>query len=261
MKRVLPKTYLVGVSRPDMRALAEYLGDSLQQEFQAEWDAARDAGVPDTMCLVSMFAKMCYKSLVPGKNENVTRTRSIADNIASVIDSGHGSVLEHVSFSFITTDCSRVFTHELVRHRVGTAFSQTSGRYVSIDELDMVLPPELCKDDGEPWDAVTTLMNDIEKGLRDLRDTLIDDDMPFADKKRITSAIRRLAPNGQANEIAWSTNLRQARHMIELRTSLAAEWEARLVFQQVADLLDRSSEWYLTGGTEDEDGQRTGLRV
>lgn len=31
-------------------------------------------------------------------------------------------------------------THELVRHRAGTAFSQTSGRYVRSNDVDMFLP-------------------------------------------------------------------------------------------------------------------------
>lgn len=248
------KTYLVAETFPNWDGVNQYLTETNQYAFTDDIREAEANGVPISLCLCSMFAKLCYKSLVPGKNENVTKTRSIADNIKSVIDSGHGSVLEHVWFSFITTGCSRVFTHELVRHRVGTAFSQTSGRYVSIDELDMVLPPELENDDH-----VAEIIASLELELRNLRKHLITDDMPFADKKRLTSAIRRLAPNGQSNEIAWSANLRALRHMIEMRTSPAAEWEIREVFMDVADHLLHPM--YLYGGTRQEDGSWKGLRV
>jgi thymidylate synthase (FAD) len=164
----------------------------------------------------------------------VTKIRAIEENLQAVIKSGHGSVFEHVWLNFVTTDCSRVFTHELVRHRVGTAFSQTSGRYVAIDHIDLVLPPELAEEDVVVGRAMTAIVG----ACKELRERLISDDMSFADKKRITSAIRRLAPNGQTNEIGWSVNVRSLRHLIELRTSEHAEWEIREVFQDVRKLVE-----------------------
>lgn len=220
-----------------------------------DWDVAHRVTHPLRLC--SMFAKLCYKSLVPGKNANVTKTRSIEDNIRSVIASGHGSVLEHIYFNFITTDCSRVFTHELVRHRVGTAFSQTSGRYCALDQDSQVVldDPVL-----EPVrDRLGYMFDQIRKDIMELRDEMITSDMSFAEKKKITSALRRLAPSGLSNEIAWSVNLRQLRHMIEMRTSVHAEWEIREVFREVASMIDPQ---YLTGGTYDaETGEWKNLRV
>lgn len=245
MKTVTPKTFLVGVTSPRMSAVAEYLKHTGQEEFLSSLEAATCG--PE-LCLVSMFAKMCYKSLVPGKNANVTRIRDIEENLMSTLDAGHGSVFEHVSLNFVTTDCSRVFTHELVRHRVGTAFSQTSGRYVSIESLDVVLPPEL----ADPTEGVAQYVQEtvelLEARLRNLRSMLIKEGMVFADKKRLTSAIRRLAPNGQANEIAWTVNVRALRHLLEMRTSRAAEWEMRVVFADVARIIQERWPLMLHGG-------------
>lgn len=53
------------------------------------------------------------------------------------------SVFEHCYLNFTVANCSRVFTHELVRHRVGTSFSQTSGRYVRSEALNLVIDPIL----------------------------------------------------------------------------------------------------------------------
>lgn len=59
----------------------------------------------------------------------------------------------------------------------------------------------------------------------------------FGRKKKITSALRRLLPNGQSNEIGFSANLRTLRHTVQVRTSRHAEWEIRFVFGKVYELL------------------------
>ena len=195
-----------------------------------------------------------------GKNANVSRVRDVEENLKSVIQSGHGSVFEHVWINWVTTDCSRVFTHELVRHRVGTAFSQTSGRYVAIEAIDLVIPPEL----QSVADDCLALAHSTSKQLQAMRNKLILPDMDFATKKKITSAIRRLAPNGQTNEIGWSCNIRSLRHMIEMRTSRHAEWEIRVVFNEVANTVADRWPLMLHGGTAetvDGLGEWRGLKV
>ena len=197
-------------------------------------EAAWLAGLTDAEILCSMFAKLCYKSLTLGHNENISRIRDIEDNLRNCFDVGHGSVFEHVNFNFIIADCSRVFTHELVRHRAGTAFSQNSGRFIRLDKIDIVFDPilepiiGLCREkqlSDEDWyrRAVETI------GLKDMKN--------FSQKKKITSALRRFAPNGQSNEIGFSVNLRSLRHTIMMRTGRHAEWEIRKVFEQIYLLL------------------------
>lgn len=235
----------MGITQPDLGGLADYLRYTDQFAFMEELQAAADS--LGSICLVSFYAKLCYKSLVLGKNANVSRVRDVEDNLKSVLQSGHGSVFEHVWLNFVTADCSRVFTHELVRHRVGTAFSQTSGRYVAIDNIDLVLPPDL-EERPDVRGHVENMRIQTTLGLVALRSMLVRDDMPFADKKRITSAIRRLAPNGQTNEIGWSCNVRSLRHMIEMRTSRHAEWEIRVVFNEVAAIVKSRWPIMLHGG-------------
>ena len=66
---------------------------------------------------------------------------------------------------------------------------------------------------------------------------LDDDGVPFAVKKEVTSALRRLAPLGLCTDIVWTANARTLRHVIEMRTAPGAEEELRLVFAQVAELM------------------------
>lgn len=145
------------------------------------------------------------------------------------------SVFEHCFLNFQITNCSRIFTHELVRHRVGTAFSQTSGRYVRTDTLFFVHDPIL----DNVLDDITDAMNYVENKYKLIEKKLdINNIKDFAKKKKLTSAMRRMLPNGQANEIGFSVNLRSLRHTITMRTSEHAEWEIRVIFNQIFDLVN-----------------------
>jgi thymidylate synthase (FAD) len=255
------KTYLIGYTSVDFDGLLEYLKDTDNEAFYAEIIEAVAAGVSEGECLCSFYAKLCYKSLSEGKNANITKIRAISDNLKGVFDSRHGSVFEHCCLNFVTKDCSRVFTHELVRHRVGTAFSQTSGRYVAIDKIDIVLPPEMEKvrDQVEEHAVATAVL------AKKLRAELIPEGSDFTFKKRMTSAIRRIAPNGQTNEIGWSCNIRALRHLIELRTARHAEWEIRYVFNEVAAIILKRWPGILYGHEAEDTGdglvEYTNLRV
>jgi len=233
MRFVKPKTYLVGVTDVNVEGLVQYLHDTDNKDFIKDYNDALESGISPGEALCSFYAKLCYKSLTIGKNLNVSKTRDIKSNIENIIKVGHGSVLEHCNLNFVTTNCSRVFTHELVRHRVGTAFSQTSGRYVALENIDFVFDPIL----KPVEDDIRGLLLQIEYTAARMREKLITAKMDFATKKKITSAIRRIAPNGQSNEIGWSMNIRALRHVIEMRTSRHAEWEIRVVFNDVANII------------------------
>ena len=232
---VTPKTYFLGCTVIDFNELRRYLEDTDQLEF---WDAislAKKEGLSEGEILISFYAKLCYSALTTKKNENISRVRDIYDNLLGTIKSGHLSVFEHCQLNFVIHNCSRVLTHELVRHRTGTAFSQTSGRYVRADRLDLVIDPILSPVSEEILELQDTLEQWYDSAVEKMG--LNNEGLPFSTKKKITSALRRLLPNGQANEIGFSCNLRTLRHTLVLRTSEHAEWEIRLVFNQIADLV------------------------
>ena len=189
---VKPKVYLIGYTTIDKNALIQYLNDTDQIEFLGEFQKAENEGLDVGEILCSFYAKACYASLTNKKNKNITKTRAIYDNIVSILDSGHGSVIEHCSLNFMITNCSRVFTHELVRHRAGTAFSQTSGRYVRTDTLNVVIDPIL-----EPaYDLVEEARLYLEQWYKKMEERLkIDQVKDFGTKKKLTSAMRWMLPN------------------------------------------------------------------
>lgn len=246
-KLVTPEVYWVGYTETNDSEIQRYLRDSGNDDFWQSIAEAREAGITNAEILCSMFAKLCYKSLTLGKNANITRVRDISDNLRGCFDVGHGSIFEHVGFNFVIRDCSRVFTHELVRHRIGTAFSQNSGRYIRLDEIDIIFDPIL-----EP---VREDFRDIQHYLEQKYAMMVqkmglDKMTDFAKKKKITSALRRIAPNGQSNEIGFSVNLRSLRHTIMMRTNRHSEWEIRLVFANIYHQLKLHYPTIFHGATE-----------
>lgn len=240
---VEPQVHIVGTTSVDREALILYLL-GLDPELSG-WARAR-AEVDDLTLLTEVMGRLCYRSWEPGLNPNVHRVRGdSALYIANLLDQEHGSVFEHVSISFILSNVSRVFTHELVRHRVGTAFSQESMRYVRLDSIPIWLSQDLL----DTLDALDpTYPSEYENDAREVlelmeakqdkwagRLALDHKDVSFDQKKKATSALRRVfTPTGVATSIGWTVNARELRHVLRLRTSPGAEEEMRLVFDMIA---------------------------
>jgi thymidylate synthase (FAD) len=247
-KFVEPKVYFVGYQVMNEPEVHRYLEDSGNLDFLKSIEDARRAGLSDAEIICSMFAKLCYKSLTLGHNDNISRVRDIEDNLQNCFDVGHGSVFEHVNFNFVVTDCSRIYTHEQVRHRVGTAYSQNSGRYIRSEELDIVFDPIL-----EPIRGLCEEMRGYNEGWyrRAVEASGIKSMKSFSDKKKMTSALRRFLPNGQVNEIAMTLNLRTIRHTVMIRTSRHAEWEIRKIYEGIYLLLKDKYKTMFYGAKEE----------
>lgn len=221
-----------------VRQLLEHLG---VPDWFPQPDLNRPGVVPShSEVLTEVAGKLCYLSFSTDLNKNLTRvgTRSNRQYIEEqIIGTKHGSVLMHSSATFALMDVSRVFTHELVRHMAGTAFSQVSGRYARTDEINYYLPSDI-ENEPEAKYLFQRAFTQMEEWIRELeRVTDIDNEQNFSVKKRLTSAFRRIIGNGQANHIIVTANHRAWRHMIEMRTSAGAEEEIRKVFVQIFDTL------------------------
>lgn len=233
MHETEPAVYLVARPSVSVDGMRGYLDDVGGASWLDRRLDETDGRPNDGELLVEFGGRVCYRSWEPGLNPNVTRIRTDKDEyFHNLIRSLHGSVLEHANYSFAFRNVSRVFTHELVRHRAGSAFSQESLRYVRLTDIGFRVPPAL-----EPVrEQVVNLVEQLEEFQVSAADALgLDDEgVPFSVKKEVTSALRRLAPIGLSTDILWTANLRTLRHVIEMRTAAGAEEELRLVFDKVA---------------------------
>jgi thymidylate synthase (FAD) len=231
-----PAVFLIARPSIDVAGMRGYLQDVGGESWLAR-RLEEAGGEPNAgELLVEFGGRACYRSWEPGLNPNVSRIRTDRrEYFANILRSGHGSVLEHASWSFALRDVSRTFTHELVRHRAGSAFSQESLRYVRLTDIGFRVPPAL-----EPMRArVLSIVEQLEQfQLSAAAELGIDaEGVPFHVKKEATSALRRLAPIGLSTDIVWTANARTLRHVIEMRTAPGAEEELRLVFDRVAHVM------------------------
>jgi len=172
---------------------------------------------PHAEKIIEESARTCYQSK-PGEKHVV------GDLIKKLIKSGHHSVLEHAYATFRISGCSRVMTHQLVRHRL-CSFSQQSQRYVSEKQFDYVIPPSV-----RELESHVPKGDEILNGVEDFKnDMKIIQDMYVKWKARglKNEDARFILPNACSTEIVISANLREFRHIFSVRCDKHAQWEIR----------------------------------
>ena len=177
--------------------------------------------------LIYTACRTCYSELDPDDIFNRATTGQVAtekqqDLIRRVIESGHGSTIEHVVFTFGISGVSRTLSHQLVRHRAGVAFDQQSQRYVTFKGASTMLPASIEDADPELRDAY----NEQIAGSMDLYGQLVGAGIPGEDA-------RFVFPNATRTNLVMTTNLRALIHMSGLRLCTMAQWEIRRLFQLI----------------------------
>jgi hypothetical protein len=121
-----PGVALLSLPATDLRGMAGFLGG-----FDAALGFPGYLQDPDPLppaeALCKAAGQTCYASFGPRRTPNA-RAAEYLENIRA---SGHGSVLEHAAFTVLLYGVSRSLTHELVRHRAGTAFCLAGDTRVS----------------------------------------------------------------------------------------------------------------------------------
>jgi thymidylate synthase (FAD) len=177
--------------------------------------------------LIYTACRTCYSELPP---EEIFRRATHGEIepakmqrlISNVIESGHGSTIEHVIFTFGISGVSRTLSHQLVRHRAGVAFDQQSQRYVTFKKAATMLPQTIADAPTE----VRERYEDQVDGSMALYSELVGAGIPGEDA-------RFVFPNATRTNLVMTANLRALIHMSGLRLCTMAQWEIRRLFQLV----------------------------
>lgn len=227
-----PEIYLLGRQEVDHAEVARFLAD-----HEATWTT--DTAVPGEQ-LAELAGRNCYQSFGKGRKSN-------AEYLGNILMQQHGSVLEHAVWNFLITGVSRSFTHELVRHRAGTAFSQLSQRYVDESTADFV-EPAIIADDPALHATWLEAIESAHAAYRRLADGLaasIETQYPTLPKtqrrKMAREAARSVLPNATETKMFFSCNARELRHIIELRGAEGAEPEIRRFTVKLLRLMQREA--------------------
>jgi thymidylate synthase (FAD) len=177
--------------------------------------------------LVYTACRTCYSELPPEEIfrravEGEVEAAKMQKLISGVIESGHGSTIEHIVFTFGLTGVSRTLSHQLVRHRAGVAFDQQSQRYVTFKGATTMLPGSIAESDP----ALRERYEASIEGSLDLYQELIGAGIPGEDA-------RFVFPNATRTNLVMTTNLRALIHMSGLRLCTMAQWEIRRLFQLI----------------------------
>lgn len=226
-----PQVYLVGRQMVDDAALSRFLADHEVERWSTDTEEAGEK-------LVEVAGRLCYMSFAkprPGGNSAY---------IGHILEVGHGSVLEHAVFNFIITGVSRSFTHELVRHRAGWAYSQLSQRFVDESECAFV-EPDTIAEDPELHRIWLEAIESAQGAYRRLADGLAAKFKGIEDRtlrrKKAREAARSVLPNATETRIFVTGNARALRHFIEMRGDQHADVEIRKVALAMLKVLREES--------------------
>ena len=177
--------------------------------------------------LIYTACRTCYSELDP--DEIMARAadgrvdpEKQRELISRVVESGHGSTIEHVVFTFGISGVSRTLSHQLVRHRAGVAFDQQSQRYVKFRGASTMLPATIAEADA---DMRARFLDQVD-GALGLYGDLVEAGIPGEDA-------RFVFPNATRTNLVMTTNLRALIHMSGLRLCTMAQWEIRRLFQLI----------------------------
>lgn len=214
---------------------------------------AQDLKLDDGAALCKFAGQLCYLSFSERRTRNSPEeVKRYFDNIKS---SGHGSVLEHASYSMLVWGVDRAFSHEMVRHRAGWGYSQLSQRYVSGRTLRFVERPEYQSSEFESRgsealhqsfeDWIDAAKREYDKRaqllLSQLTPELLEAMTSTERRKAVNSAARNCLPNETETAMVLTGNVRAWRHVLEMRASPHADVPIRQVALRAWQILRAAS--------------------
>ena len=205
---------------------------NILESMRIIWNPSEEA--TEAEALLEFCGRICYLSFDPNPHSNLT-TR---EYVKKLVRSGHESVLEHAQWTFILHGVTRGFSHQLVRHRVGFAFSQLSQQYHDESGAELIEPRELNFNSSlrDKWKSV-------EKSIHDFYSAALVSSEPhegISKRESIRyarSLARSLLPNATRTVICVSANVRALRHFMSVRGDIDGDLEMRLVSEKIYDML------------------------
>ncbi|MDD2480710.1 MAG: FAD-dependent thymidylate synthase [Lutispora sp.] len=194
---------------------------------------------PEPEKLVAAAAKLCYSKIgIDGILDGLD-TEKTEKFLNLLMDLGHESPIEHVSFTFGVEGISRVLSHQLVRHRIGCSYSQQSQRYVKLEQFEYIIPPQIEAID-EARNIFVTAMEKDQEAYDRLVEILYEENFnkyvkegktekqaaQMAEKASIEDA-RYVFPNACETKIVFTMSARALFNFFKMRCCERAQWEIR----------------------------------
>ena len=124
------------------------------------------------------------------------------------------AMMDHVVYMFEVEDCSRVTTHQLVRHRA-VSYDQESQRFSAATKEGVVTPPSV-KSNEPAYKAYDEALKTVYAAY----EKMVAAGVPKEDA-------RYILPSAIKTKLVMTLNARSLMHLVWQRTALQAQWEIR----------------------------------
>ena len=124
------------------------------------------------------------------------------------------ALMDHVVYMFEIEDCSRVTTHQLVRHRA-VSYDQESQRFSAATREGVVTPPSI-QSNGAAHEAYDEALKTVYSAY----ERMVAAGVPKEDA-------RYILPSAIKTKLVMTLSARSLMHMVWQRTALQAQWEIR----------------------------------
>lgn len=228
------------------------------------WDTVGDilelGGVSDGQTIALTAIRTCYSHNKPSEIVEIEGEKYFgsaasdgkggndADRlIRHIVNSGHTSTLEHLSYTFSIEDVSRSLLAQITRHR-HLSFSVQSQRYNKLESgsknggFDYVVPDtiEYCKKRVSIFDDYTDsaadIYNELMEKIQQAYDDLREVGVPAEDA-------RFVLPNAATCNLVLTGNLRSFLEFCGKRLTKQAQWEIRDLAELIKNEIINAEPW------------------
>jgi thymidylate synthase (FAD) len=188
------------------------------------WRKTVDASDPELAAEAA--GRVCYMSFGSRQYRDST-----ANYISNLITRGHESVLEHAVYTLLVDGISRALSHQIVRHRIGFAYSQLSQQYHDESEASFVDPASIGIDSAllDRWKDLMVQSKELYREILSTGNTAGSGTTltPAERLRKARSAARSVLPNATTTTIMITGNARAWRHVLEVRGAIPGDIEMR----------------------------------
>ncbi len=181
-------------------------------------------------CYFEGFVGDMWQELTLAESAENVSPQKQAQLITKIMDSGHASPIEHVSFTFAIDGISRALSHQLVRHRIAS-YSQQSQRYVNGAQCNYIVPPAIARN-AAALARFEKFMAEVGSAYADIHALLCADGR----QGKANEDARFVLPQAAETRIVVSMNCRTLLNFFAHRCCTRAQWEIRNVAQDMLKL-------------------------
>lgn len=199
-----------------------------------------DTGILNYTEFLACIARRCYSikpfehikdTVIPNSAEPKTKQVDTKKLMKKIIESGHMSILEHISFTFSIEDVPVYLVSQLTRHRMAS-FAVTSFRYNNLTKKDTI--------DG-------TDIAYMPKELTDTQKEIFSEALFFSFRKYSKlvedgvkpEVARGVLPQGAFTNLILTMNARELFHFIDLRNCLRADKPIRELAKAILEICEQ----------------------